>query len=141
MTAAADRDTDVPPAPPEPEGELRRAVRRVGLLLVVLDLGSLAFLLWRLELSLAAAIPLGAAVSFFTGYELQWRYLLAPDAYRAAGSKARFLAAAAVVVAVNLGASSLLVFRLWYPYLVVRIFAAALGAWAFARRQVRRVVG
>jgi hypothetical protein len=118
------------------ESAVRLAVRRVGLALLVLDYFSLGFLLWRLEMPWYVAAPLGIAVGAFTTYSLQWRFLLSPSAFREAGSKARFVAAAAVIVAVNLGASSLLVFRYWYPYLAVRVLAASLGAWAWTRWHV-----
>lgn len=118
---------------------LRRIVRTIGIALVVIDFASLSFLLWRLEIAWWLALPLGIAVGWFTAYELQYRYLLSPTAYRAAGSKARFLAIALVIVAVNLGASSLLVFMLWYPYLAVRVVAAVIGAYAWGKWQVSGV--
>jgi hypothetical protein len=121
---------------PPSADDVRTIVRAIGVLLVVLDFGSLSFLLWRLEIVWWIAVPLGIAVGWFTAYELQWRYLLSPTAYRSAGSKARFIAAAAVIVLVNVGASSLLVFRLWYPYLFVRIVAALIGAWTWTRWRI-----
>lgn len=121
------------------EAGIKSAVRAIGIALIVVDFGSLGFLLWRLEIPWYLALPLGVSVGWFTAYELQWRFLLSPNAYRAAGSKARFLAAALVIVGVNLGASSLLVFRLWYPYLAARIFAATLGAYAWTRWKVSTI--
>lgn len=115
---------------------IRRAARWLGVVLLVLDYGSLSFLLWSLDMDWRAALPLGVAVGALTTYGLQWRYMLSPGAYRAAGSKGRFVAAAAVIVGVNLGASSLLVLRYWYTYLFVRVLAAAIGLYAWARWQV-----
>lgn len=141
---------EAPASPPDPPaaapaelaepGPVRRVVRAVGIGLLVLDYASLSFLLWSLDMDWRVAVPLGVAVGLFTTYELQWRYLLSPAAYRAAGSKSRFVAAAAAVVAVNVGASSLLVLQLWYTYLAVRILAAVIGATAWTRWRMRALV-
>lgn len=128
-----------PPAEAAP-GALRRAVAGVSLLLVALDIGSTSYLLWTLELPWTAIAPLAFAISALTAYELQWRFLLSPGAYRRAGSKARFLGAAAVIVAVNLGASTFLLLGMFYTYLAVRVVAAAIGLYAWTRWNVARAV-
>ncbi len=129
----------IPAAELRETSTLRAAVRAIGIALVVLDFGSLGFLLWTLAIPWFLAIPLGTLIGWFTAYELQWHFLISPRAYRAAGSKGRFIAAAAVIVVVNLCGGYLLLMRLWYTYLTVRIVAALIGAYAWTRWQVKRL--
>jgi hypothetical protein len=93
---------------------------------MLLDVGSLSLLLWKLGAAWYAAVAIGAGVGGLTTYEAQWRWLLSRRAYRRSARAGRYVAVALFVLVANAGGAWLVAGGRFYGYLFVRVATAVL---------------
>jgi hypothetical protein len=108
-----------------------RTTRALGVLLLLLDVGSLSLLLGKLGLVWWGAIAAGAGVGGITTYESQWRFLLSKRAYRRVAHPLRFVLVALVVLVFNAAGFWLVAQGLFFTYLFTRLVTAAMVAAAW----------